>query len=288
MQRMVMSKDTTLRKLLDRKGLLVAPGVYDALTAKVAQYTGFQALYMTGYGTSAAYGYPDIGLLTMTEMLENLRRVCAAVDIPVIADADTGYGSFINVYRTVHEYEKAGAAAIQLEDQAWPKRSAGMEGRKVIAAREMVEKIKAAVDARVSAETVLVIRTDAIATHGFKEALERGKTYAESGADVLFIEAPATDEQVRQIPRHFSKPCLLNKAHSAHDLSLKTLEEMGYAIVIFPSATLLGAIEGSFRMCKSLLEEGKQMPVKDLPGGAGGLNQFFGLERYRELERKFF
>jgi len=282
-----MSKDATLRKLLDRKGLLVAPGVYDALTARVAQYTGFQALYMTGYGTSAAYGYPDIGLLTMTEMLENLRRVCAAVDIPVIADADTGYGNPLNVYRTVREYEKAGAAAIQLEDQAWPKRSAGMEGRNVIAAREMVEKIKAAVDARVNAETVLVIRTDAIATRGFEEALERGKTYADSGADVLFIEAPATDEQVRQIPRNFSKPCLLNKAHSAHDLSLKTLEEMGYAIVIFPSATLLGAIEGSFRMCKSLLEEGKQMPVKDLPGGPGGLNQFFGLERYRELERKF-
>jgi len=282
-----MSKEPTLRRLLDRKGLLVAPGVYDALTAKVAQYTGFQVLYMTGYGTSAAYGYPDIGLLTMTEMLENLRRVCAAVDIPVIADADTGYGSFINVYRTVREYEKAGAAAIQLEDQAWPKRNAGMEGRKVIPAREMVEKIKAAVDARVSAETVLVIRTDAIATHGFEEALERGKTYADSGADVLFIEAPATEEEVRRIPRSFSKPCLLNKAHSAHGLSLKTLEEMGYAIVIFPSATLLGAIEGSFRMCKSLLEEGKQMPVTDLPGGAGGLNQFLGLERYRELEKKF-
>ena len=121
----------------------------------------------------------------------------------------------------------------------------------------------------------------------FEEALERGKTYADSGADVLFIEAPATEEEVRRIPRSFSKPCLLNKAHSAPDLSLKTLEEMGYAIVIFPSATLLGALEGSFRMCKSLLEEGKQMPVKDLPGGPGELNQFFGLARYQELERKF-
>jgi 2-methylisocitrate lyase-like PEP mutase family enzyme len=282
-----MSKDSTLRKLLDRKGLLVAPGVYDALTAKVAQYAGFQALYMTGYGTSASYGYPDIGLLTMTEMLENVRRISNAVDIPVMADADTGYGNPLNVYRTVREYEKAGAAAIQLEDQTWPKRSGGMQGKKVVPAEEMVWKIKAAVDARVNPETVLIIRTDAIAVEGFEQAMHRGNLYADSGADVLFIEAPATEEEVRRIPRSFSKPCLLNKAHSAHDLSLKTLEEMGYAIVIFPSATLLGAIEGSFRMCKSLLEEGKQMPVKDLPGGPGGLNQFLGLARYRELERKF-
>jgi 2-methylisocitrate lyase-like PEP mutase family enzyme len=284
---MVMSKGPALRKLLDRKGLLVAPGVYDALTAKVAQYTGFHALYMTGYGTSASLGYPDIGLLTMTEMEENVRRISNAVDIPVMADADTGYGNPLNVYRTVREYEKAGAAAIQLEDQAWPKRSGGMQGKKVIPAEEMVWKIKAAVDARVDPETILVIRTDAIAVEGFEKALERGTMYAESGADVLFIEAPATDEQVRQIPRHFSKPCLLNKAHSARDIGLKELEGMGYAIVIFPTVTLLGAIEGSFRMCKSLMEEGRQKPVKDLPFGPEDLNQLFGLARYRELEKKF-
>lgn len=281
-----MIEATVLRQLLGRKKLLVAPGVYDALTARVAQYTGFELIYMTGNGTSASYGYPDIGLLTMTEMLENIRRITDSVNIPLIADADTGYGNSANVYRTVREYEKAGAAAIQLEDQMWPKRSTGMSGKKVITAEMMVEKIKAAVDARCNPDTVLVIRTDAIATDGFEEALKRGCLYADAGADVLFIEAPATEAEIRLIPQRFSLPCLLNKSHSGQDIGLKVLEEMGYAVVIFPSLSLLGAIEGSYRMCKLLMEEGVQQPVKDMPFGPGKLNQFLGLDKYRELEGK--
>ena len=143
----MMQQAETLRRLLSRKGLLVVPGVYDGLTSRIAQSCGFEALYMTGGGTAASYGYPDIGLLTMNEMLENVRRISGSVELPLIADADTGYGSYLNVYRTVREYEKAGAAAIQIEDQAWPKRSGHMPGKQVIEAQEMVGKVKAAADA---------------------------------------------------------------------------------------------------------------------------------------------
>jgi 2,3-dimethylmalate lyase len=275
-----MDGSALLREKLSGKGLIVAPGVYDALTARIAQHAGFKALYMSGYGTSASYGYPDIGLLTMNEMTENVRRICDAVDLPLIADADTGYGSPVNVFRTVREYERAGAAAIQLEDQAWPKRSGGMKGKQVIAAAEMVEKIRMAVEARVDAKTVLVIRTDAIAAEGFEKAVERAEAYAEAGADVLFIEAMATDEEVRRVPTLFSKPCLLNKSHSAKDMGLKTIEEMGYRLVIFPSVALWGAIEGAFRAYMSLMKDGTVQEVKGLPFGKDGLGPFLGLDRF--------
>ena len=161
-----------------------------------------------------------------------------------------------------------------------------MAGKKVIPAEMMVEKVKAAVDARRNPGTVLVIRTDAVASEGFEEALRRGELYAEAGADVLFIEAPATEAEIRMIPQRFSHPCLLNKSHSGKDIPLKVLEEMGYGIVIFPSVCLFGAIEGSYRMCKALMEEGVQHPVKEMPFGPGKLSQFLGLDRYRELEGK--
>ncbi|MEJ2718329.1 MAG: isocitrate lyase/PEP mutase family protein, partial [Deltaproteobacteria bacterium] len=199
-----MNKAGTLRTLLSRDRILPAPGVYNALTAKVAQYCQFECAYMTGYGTAASFGYPDIGLLTMTEMLDNLRRINDAIEIPLLVDADTGYGNEINVYRTVREYERAGAAAIQLEDQTWPKRCGHMEGKHVIEAEDMVRKIRAAVDARVNPDTVLIIRTDALATHGFEAAVSRGNLYVEAGADILFIEAPTSIEQMREIPRLFS------------------------------------------------------------------------------------
>lgn len=178
---MLMERAGRLRGLLGTEKVLPVPGVYDALTAKVAQHSGFKAVYMTGYGTAASYGYPDFGILTMTEMLDNLRRLSDAIDIPIIVDADTGYGNQVNVYRTVREYERAGAAAIQLEDQTWPKRCGHMEGKQVIEAEEMVGKVKAAADARTNPDTVLVIRTDAIATLGFEEAVMRGLLYAEAG-----------------------------------------------------------------------------------------------------------
>jgi 2-methylisocitrate lyase-like PEP mutase family enzyme len=275
-----MDGSVLLRDMLAGKGLIIAPGVYDALTARIAQYAGFKALYMSGFGTSASFGYPDIGLLTMSEMAENVRRICDAVELPLIADADTGYGSSANVFRTVREYEKAGAAAIQLEDQAWPKRSGGMKGKQIIGAAEMVEKIRTAVEARVSAKTVLVIRTDAIAAEGFEKAVERAEAYAEAGADVLFIEAMTNDEEVLRVPSLFSKPCLLNKSHSAKGMGLKTIEEIGYRLVIFPSVALWGAIEGSLRACMSLMKDGTPQEARDLPFGKDGLGPFLGIDRF--------
>lgn len=276
----------TLRGLMERKRLLVVPGVYDALTARIVKYCGFQAIYMTGYGTAASYGYPDFGLLTMSEMVENVRQITNAVDIPLVADADTGYGNAINVYRTVREYEKAGAAAIQLEDQTWPKRCGHMQGKKVIDAEEMVSKIKAAADARMYQETVIVIRTDAIATHGFDEAILRGEMYAKAGADILFVEAPNL-QQMKEIPPRLSKPCLLNMAFPNQDLEVKVVEEMGYKIAIYPLITLLGSIGGSLRMCNRLLSEGKYQLSEDVPFSFEQLHQFLGLDKVKNLEKKY-
>jgi 2-methylisocitrate lyase-like PEP mutase family enzyme len=279
------SKPKILAELLAEKPCIIVPGVNDALTARIAHYCGASVIYMTGYGTSAVWGYPDFGLLTMSEMVDNVRRISDAFDIPLIADADTGYGNPVNVYRTVREYGKAGAAGIQLEDQAWPKRCGHMEGKSVLNADEMVSKIKAAVDARTDSGMLLIIRTDAIATHGFEEAIHRGHLYLEAGADVIFIEAPDRI-QMEKIPCHFSKPCMLNVPFPNQDISLKDIREMGYRIALFPLVTLIGTIEGCLKMCKSLLEEGR-FDNAGIPFDLKKLHQFLGLDQFRALEQKY-
>ncbi len=192
-------KGRMIKELMARGELVQAPGVYDALSAKIVEARGFNAVYMTGYGTSAGQlGLPDLGFITMTEMVLNAGRIADAVEIPLIADADTGYGNPINVIRTVREYEKAGVAAIHIEDQTWPKRCGHMAGKSVIEVKEMVGKIKAAVDARRNEDFLIIARTDAIATDGFDQAIERGHLFAEAGADVLFIEAPGTASRWRR------------------------------------------------------------------------------------------
>lgn len=221
----------------------------------------------------------------MSEMVDNVRRISDAFDIPLIADADTGYGNPVNVYRTVKEYGKAGAAGIQLEDQTWPKRCGHMDGKMVIEAEEMVAKVKAAVDARENSDTLLIIRTDAIATHGFEEAIRRGQMYAEAGADVIFVEAP-TEEQMKQIPSRFSKPCLLNLPFPDRDIGVKTAEEWGYRLILYPLVTLLGTIGGSLTMCKTLFEEGR-LGNPNIPFNFIELHQFLGLDKFKQLEKKF-
>lgn len=195
-----MNRAQQLKNHLQGKQFIMAPGAFDALTARIIEDSGFPAVYMTGYGVNAAlFGFPDRGLLTMNEMVQSASRISDAIDIPLIADAHTGYGNPLNVKRTVKEYEKAGIAAIHIEDQTWPKRCGHMEGKSVISSEEMSAKIKAAVDTR---ENMLIIaRTDAIATDGFDAALERAERYAEAGADILFVEAPTSIEQMQEIPR---------------------------------------------------------------------------------------
>ena len=194
-----MKKITGLRELIQKPEILVAPGAYDAFSARLIEAAGFDAVYMTGFGTAAGiFALPDIGLLTMTEMVENAGRIADSVEIPVIADADTGYGNHLNVIRTVEEYERAGVAGIQIEDEESPKRVGHMAGQKIIPIQEMVAKLRAAVKARYNRDTVIIARTDAISATGFDEAIKRGNIYRDAGADLLFIEAPRTLEQLEK------------------------------------------------------------------------------------------
>jgi len=281
-----MQQAKKLKQLLIKNELLIAPGVYDALTARIAKFCNFSAIYMSGYATAASYGYPDYGIVTMSEMLENIRRIAEAVDIPLITDGDTGYGNAINAYRTFKEYEKAGAASIQFEDQAWPKRCGHMEGKQVIEASEMVDKIKAALDARINPDTLLIVRTDAIATHCFEEAIHRGELYAEAGADIIFIEAP-DKKQIDKIPSLISKPCVLNMALPNQNLKNDDIKEMGYQVVLFPAITLLGAIGGCMQIMKQLNETGKMVVPPEFNFDFDALNNLLGLAKYQDLEQKY-
>jgi len=282
-----MKKTTRLRKLIQRKEILVAPGAYDALSAKMIEGVGFKAVYMTGFGTAAAiFGVPDIGLLTMTEMVENVRRISDAVEVPVIADADTGYGNHLNVARTVEEYEKAGVAALHIEDQIAPKRCGHMEGHRLIPEDEMAGKIRAAVSSRKDGDLVLIARTDAISAEGFDEAIRRGNRYVKEGADVVFVEAPRSVEQLAKIPRLVKGPVLVNVAPKTPALHYKEYEKMGYAMVIYPPLSLTAAYMAIRETLQELKEKGTTMD-----GAHGGLPMeellhFLGLEKYRALEGK--
>ncbi len=278
-----------LRELFSEGKIIQAPGVFDPITAKITQAAGFKAAYMTGFGTSVSnFGLPDIGLLTLTEMVENASRIADAINIPLIADADTGYGNPINVYRTIRAFEKAGVAAIHLEDQTWPKRCGHMTGKKIIAATDMVEKIKAAVDARRNSEFLIIARTDAIATDGFENAIERGGMYAEAGADIIFIEAPQTIGHMEEIPQRIpQKPLLINLAPLTPNLSQEELEKMGYAIVLYPGVCLAAKISACTQELKALKEKGKQRDFSEWSHSFGELNQFLDLPFYNTLENKY-
>src|SRR5947207_6183301 len=234
-----------LRALLDSGQTIVAPGAFDPLSARLVEEAGFPAVYMTGFGTSAALiGRPDVGLLTMTEMAGNAGRIAACVDIAVIADADTGYGNPLNVIRTVGAYEAAGVAGIHIEDQVAPKKCGHLEGKLVIPAEEMAEKVRAAVEARTQPEFVIIARTDARAVEGLERSLERGRMYREAGADALFIEALISEAEAEEAVRAFpGVPLLFNWAEGGKSppVSLDRMKELGYRIAIFPLSALLAA-----------------------------------------------
>ena len=276
-----------LRELIMSPEITVAPGAYDAFSAKLIEAVGFDAVYMTGFGTAAStLGYPDIGLLTLTDMVTNVKRIVDAVAIPVIADADTGYGNHLNVIRTVEEYEKTGSAAIQIEDQIAPKRCGHMEGHKLVSAGEMVTKIRAAVKARKDGDMVIIARTDAISAEGFEEAIRRANIYREEGADVLFVEAPRDTEQLERIPKLVKGPVLVNIAPKTPYLHIKRYEDMGYALAIYPAISIT-AVYAAIR--DKLVELKNQGMNSD--GGHGGvpfdeLVDFLGLSKYRKLEEE--
>ncbi len=228
-----------LRELLAARRLVMAPGVFDCLTARIAERCGFEAVYMTGSGVSISrLGVPDYGLLSFTEVLDQAKRIADVTALPVIADADTGYGGALNVVRTVREMERAGIAAIQIEDQQWPKRCGHEPGRQVVTTREMVGRIKAAVDARVDPALLIVARTDARTTHGLEEALARAHACREAGADVIFVESPESVEEMRRVTREVSGPALSNQVEGGRTplLPAAELQALGFAIAIYPNS----------------------------------------------------
>ena len=279
-----------LRKLLSRKEILVVPGVHDGLTARMVEIEGFNALYMTGYGTSASMlGKPDVGLLTLTEMAARASRLVDAVDIPVIADADTGYGNAVNVTRTVREYEKAGVACLQLEDQVAPKKCGHMLGREIISIEEMTGKIKAACDARQDDELLIMARTDARTSFGIKEAIERGKAYEEAGADIIFIESPETEEEMKQITSSFSVPVLANMVEHGRTpfLPVSALEEIGYDLVIFPVTSTYVIAKAVSEVMKVLKETGSTGNIVDKMIAFEEFNKLIGLPAICEIEKRY-
>ena len=280
-----------LRELLASGETFAAPGAFDSLAARLVEEAGFPAVYMTGFGSSAALlGRPDVGLLTMTEMAENAGRIAACVDIPVIADADTGYGNPLNVIRTVGAYEAAGVAAIHIEDQVAPKKCGHMEGKQVISAGEMAQKVRAAVEARTNPDFVIIARTDARAVEGLSRAIDRASLYREAGADVLFIEALVTEDEAAEAAAAFPDvPLLFNWAEGGKTppISLTRLRELGYRVVIFPISTLLAATAGMRGILQEIARDGTPAAVlQDLPS-FGDFVDFIGLSEVREVEQRF-
>ncbi len=252
-----MRTTTRLRELLAAPDLLVAPGAYDGLSARLIAQAAFPAVYMTGFGTSASVlGQPDVGLLTMSEMVSRAAALASVIgEIPLIADADTGYGNPINVRRTIREYERVGVAGLHIEDQVWPKKCGHMEGKQVIPMDEMVQKVRAAVDARQDPDFVIIARKDANAVTGFEDALRRGQAYREAGADVIFIEAPCSMEELRAIGQTFrGVPLLFNWAESGKTplLPLSEIQALGFKLVIFPVSLLFAATHAMLALLEVL------------------------------------
>ncbi|MDD4570125.1 MAG: isocitrate lyase/PEP mutase family protein [Tepidanaerobacteraceae bacterium] len=285
-----MKKTTSLRKLIEDEQILVAPGAHDVLTAKVIEKIGFSAVYMTGYGQAASVlGKPDVGLMTMTEMRDQARKFAAAVDIPVIADGDTGFGNAVNVIRTVQEYEQAGVAAIQLEDQIAPKKCGHMTGRQVVPLDEMLGKIEAAKSARKDKDFVIIARTDARTSLGFQEALKRSKAYADAGADVIFFESPESEEEMKKLNKELNIPTVANMVEGGRTplFSAKELEKMGYSVVIFPTASIYTTAYSMMELMLEIKEKGstKERMEKMIPFEE--FNELIGLPKIREWEKNY-
>src|SRR5438874_4484225 len=291
-----MRTTTRLRELLAGPDLIVAPGAYDALSARLIAQAGFPAVYMTGFGTAASVlGQPDVGLLTMSEMVSRAAAISAVIasvagDLPLIADADTGYGNPINVRRTIHEYERAGVAGLHIEDQVWPKKCGHMEGKQVIPMDEMAQKIRAAVDARQDPDFVIIARTDANAVNGLENALLRGQAYHEAGADVIFIEAPRSMAELQAIKQAFPDvPLLYNWAESGKTplLSLDEIHALGFKLVIFPVSMLFAATHAMLELLELLKRGETPAAYAERMVTFSQFTQNIGLREIQELERHY-
>jgi 2-methylisocitrate lyase-like PEP mutase family enzyme len=253
-----------LRARLAAPGLITAPGVYDMISARIADRMGFPALYMTGFGVVASHlGLPDAGLATYTDMVGRVNQICAITQTPLIADADTGYGGLLNVAHTVRGYIKAGAAALQIEDQEFPKKCGHTPGRRVIACEDMVKKIRVAVEARGADDILIIARTDARTAHGLDEALRRADAYAKAGADILFVESPESEQEMEKICARCKLPLMANMVEGGRTpvLSAQRLEQLGYKIAIFPATGFLAAGAALESIYQTLNRDGSSVKV---------------------------
>jgi carboxyvinyl-carboxyphosphonate phosphorylmutase len=281
---------TRLRELLRREQALMAPGAFDPMAARLVQQAGFEAVYMTGGGTALSrIGMPDVGLITMTEMVQNAAAIAEAVSIPVIADADTGYGNPLNVRRTVREYERAGVAGIHIEDQVFPKKCGHLLGKRLIPQEEAVQKIRAAVDARHDDDFLIIARCDALLVHGLDEAIRRGEAYLKAGADMLFIESPRSMAEIEEIPRRLPGWHLFNMASSGRTpfLSIDDITRLGYRLMIFPNYATLAAIKAMREVLAEMKRTGSAAGIRDR---CATFEEFFalgGLREVQELEQRF-
>jgi 2-methylisocitrate lyase-like PEP mutase family enzyme len=280
-----------IRELISKREILILPGVYDALTAKVAEKAGFKAILMGGFSISAIrLGQPDVGYLTMSEMVSQVKIISDAVPIPLIADGDTGYGNPLNVMRTVRDYEKAGAAGIILEDQQWPKRCGHMEGKQVIPLEEHVKKLEAALEARSNRDFIIIARTDSLAVNGMEEAVKRGRAYRDAGADVVFVEAPKSVEELVIIRSAIKDvPLVANIIEGGKTplLSARTLEKMGYEIMFYGLTAILIIAKAFMGAMTHLKREGNTEGLLNQMCTFSEFNELIGIEEFSALEKRF-
>ena len=281
----------SLKERLEKKDeIIVLPGVYDALSARIAQSVGFNAAFQTGYGTSATLlGMPDFGFLNAGEAIDNARRIINSVEIPILVDIDTGYGNPLNVWRTVKDIEKLGAGGIFLEDQVWPKRCGHMKGKSVISREDYIQKLKAAIDARKSKDFIIVARTDSLAVYGLDEAIERGKEFQKIGADVIFIEAPNTLNEMKRITSEIDAPLLANMIEEGvtPNLSAKDLQKLGFKMVVFPLSALYSSTYAIKNVFLALHNTGMTKNLKKKMITFKEFNDFVNLPKYNQLEKKY-
>ena len=281
----------SIKKLLKNKSKpLVIPGVYDAIGAKIVEKVGFEAMFQTGYGTSATlFGMPDYGFIGPTETVDNARRICRATSIPVIVDADTGYGNALSVDKLVHELEVVGASGIFLEDQKWPKRCGHMQGKEVIPKDEYAEKLQAAIDARSNKDFIIVARTDARATEGLDNAIERGLYYKNIGADVIFIEAPKNIQEMSRIGNAIDAPLVANMIEGGTTpiSSVSKLHKMGFKIILYPLSVLFSSTYSSLQILRELKRSGSTVKLKKNKVNFDQFNEIVELSKYKKLEKQY-
>lgn len=286
-----MNDTTKLRELIAADEILVAMGGYDALSASLVEQAGGDVVYMSGSSVSTStHGYPDVGVTTMTEMVERARQMVNAVDVPVFCDADTGYGNPINVMRTVEEYESAGVAGLHIEDQEFPKKCGHFDDKSLVPKEEMVQKVRAACDAREDDDFVLIARTDARNVTGFDDAVERSHAYFEAGADVIFFEAPTSESELRRVGREFDDiPLLANMTEGGKTplFSADEFEEFGFDIVLYPATGFKAAAKALRDVYEEIADTGTQQGVMEQLVTWQGRNEITGLDEITDLEREY-